>query len=135
MTARLTCPEGTGGGDVLRIARGGRAYDVTVPEGVVAGQTFQVQLPAVLTAGVPTLIVAMLICCLLWLYCGFTAAIPSHTFQAQLPAVAAAAEGSAEGSPEGSPAAGEGARAAAGGTGYGALMNSNSDPLITCTGV
>ena len=80
MTARLTCPEGTGGGDVLRIARGGRAYDVTVPEGVVAGQTFQVQLPAVLTAGVPALIVAMLICCLLWLcllwlYCGYTVAI------------------------------------------------------------
>ena len=62
-------------------------------------------------------------------------AIPSNTFQAQLPAVAAAAEGSVEGSAEGSPAAGEGARAAAGGTGYGALMNSNSDPLITCTGV
>ena len=77
VTARLTCPEGTGGGDVMRIARGGRAYDVTVPAGVVAGQTFQAQLPAVLTTGVPTLIVAMRIycllwLCLLWLYCGYT---------------------------------------------------------------
>jgi hypothetical protein len=88
VTARLTCPEGTGAGDLMRIARGGSAYDVTVPEGVVAGQTFQVQLPA----------------------------------------VAPAVEGGAKGSPLP-------LRAAASGTGYGALLNSNSDPLITCTAV
>ena len=49
VTARFTCPEGKGAGDVMPIPamRGGSAYEVTVPEGVVAGQTFQVQLPAV----------------------------------------------------------------------------------------
>ena len=52
MSARLTCPEGTGGGDVMRIARGGIAYDVTVPEGVVARQTLTVQLPAMLASAV-----------------------------------------------------------------------------------
>ena len=47
VTARLTCPEGTGAGGVMRVARGGSAYDVVVPAGVAAGQSFQVQLPAV----------------------------------------------------------------------------------------
>ena len=53
-----------------------------------------------------------------------------HTFQVQLPVVPPAAEGSKEGSPVRPPL-----RTAASGTGYGALMNSNSDPFITCTGV
>ena len=53
---------------------------------------------------------------------------PAH---AQLPAVPPAAEASAEGVS----AERQRARVAAGGTGYGALLNSNSDPLITCTGV
>ena len=53
-----------------------------------------------------------------------------YTLQVQLPVVPPAAEGSKEGSPVRPPL-----RTAASGTGYGALMNSNSDPFITCTGV
>ena len=46
VTVRVICPEGTGAGDVMRIEHDGSAYVVTVPEGTVAGQKFQVHLPA-----------------------------------------------------------------------------------------
>ena len=45
-TVSTVCPPGCAAGDTLQIEHDSTAYDVPVPEGVVAGQSFQVQLPA-----------------------------------------------------------------------------------------
>lgn len=46
-TVSVPCPEGKAGGDAVQIVHEGASYDLTVPDGVTEGQSFQVQLPSV----------------------------------------------------------------------------------------
>merc|ERR1719424_2821490 len=45
-TVSVPCPEGKAGGDAVQIVHEGASYDLTVPDGVTEGQSFQVQLPS-----------------------------------------------------------------------------------------
>ena len=47
VTVSVPCPEGKAGGDAVQIVHEGASYDLTVPDGVTEGQSFQVQLPSV----------------------------------------------------------------------------------------
>jgi len=42
----VTCPPGKAGGDPIQVQHEGASYDLTVPDGVTEGQSFQVALPA-----------------------------------------------------------------------------------------
>ena len=42
----VTCPPGKAGGDPIQVQHEGASYDLTVPDGVTEGQSFQVALPS-----------------------------------------------------------------------------------------
>ena len=45
-TVSVTCPVGSQAGDPIQIEHEGQSFDVTVPDGVVAGQSFHVEIPS-----------------------------------------------------------------------------------------